>query len=74
MCVCDLNPGQKGFVHEIRGDMKLAKRLQALGCVEGTEILIKAVAPLGDPIVFNISGCDFAIRKKDARNIFIRGV
>ncbi|MBU5590509.1 ferrous iron transport protein A [Clostridium sp. MSJ-4] len=71
MCVCDLKIGQRGTVLSINGDEKLAKRLLALGCVEGTEILIKRSAPLGDPIVINFRGFDMAIRKTDARNIYI---
>ena len=52
--------------------MKLAKRLLALGCVEGTEIEIKKIAPFGDPIVVRFRGFDLAIRKSDAKNIFLK--
>ncbi len=72
MSVCDLKVGQRGIVMDIKGDAKLAKRLLALGCIEGTEIFIKRSAPLGDPIVINFRGFDMAIRKKDAKNIYIR--
>lgn len=72
MCVIDLVPGQKAFVDNIKGNEKLAKRLMALGCIEGTEISIKFAAPLGDPIVLNIRGFNLAIRKNDAKNIFIK--
>ncbi|WP_055667430.1 FeoA family protein [Desnuesiella massiliensis] len=72
MCICDLKIGQKGLVMNVQGNEKLAKRLLALGCIEGTEILIKRAAPLGDPIVVNFRGFDMAIRKNDAKNIIIR--
>lgn len=72
MCICDLKIGQKGLVMNVQGNEKLAKRLLALGCIEGTEILIKRAAPLGDPIVVNFRGFDMAIRKNDAKNILIR--
>lgn len=72
MCICDLMPGEKGYVHAIYGDEKLAKRLQALGCIEGTEISIKRTAPLGDPIIINLRGFNLALRKKDAKNIHIK--
>lgn len=72
MCICDLKIGQKGLVMNVQGNEKLAKRLLALGCIEGTEILIKRAAPLGDPIVVNFRGFDMAIRKSDAKNIIIR--
>ncbi|MDZ5001331.1 ferrous iron transport protein A [Clostridium perfringens] len=71
MSLCDLNLGEKAIIKSISGDDKLAKRLLALGCIEGTEIELKRVAPLGDPIIVNLRGFDLAIRKSDAKNIFL---
>ena len=71
MCICDLKLGEKGIINKINGDSKHAKRLSALGCIEGTEIELKRIAPLGDPIVLNLRGFDLAIRKKDAKNIYL---
>ncbi|MBE6048551.1 MAG: ferrous iron transport protein A [Clostridium sp.] len=67
----DLKIGENAVVKAVKGDEKLAKRLSALGCIEGTEIKLKRVAPLGDPIIINLRGFDLAIRKKDACNIFL---
>ena len=61
MCLCELELGEIGTINEIKGDSKLTKRLWALGCIEGTKIQLKRVAPF-----------DLAIRKKDAKNIFIQ--
>jgi ferrous iron transport protein A len=72
MSIYDLRPGQRAFVSSIVGDEKLAKRLLALGAIEGTEVSVKTAAPLGDPIIINFRGFDLAIRKKDARNIVVR--
>lgn len=72
MCLYDLKPGQQGYIDSISGDGKLAKRLLALGCIEGTPVKVKLTAPLGDPIIINFRGFDLAIRKKDAKNIRIR--
>ncbi|WP_142414714.1 FeoA family protein [Hathewaya massiliensis] len=74
MCICDLNLGQKALISHIQGNEKLMKRLQALGCIEGTEICLCAKAPLGDPLVINMRGFNIALRKNDAKNIFIREV
>ena len=49
MSLCDLKLGEKGKIHSIKGDLKLAKRLSALGLVEGTEVELKRVAPLVTP-------------------------
>jgi ferrous iron transport protein A len=74
MSLIDLNPGQNGIIEDILCDVKLSKRLQALGCIEGTEVFIKNKAPFGDPIIINIRGFDLAIRKKDARHISLKEI
>lgn len=74
MSICDLKLGQKGYIKNITGNEKLAKRLLALGCIEGTEVSLKTIAPLGDPIILNFRGFNLAIRKKDAKNISIEEV
>lgn len=74
MSIYDLKPGERAFVSNITGDEKLAKRLLALGAIEGTEVLVKATAPLGDPMLINFRGFDLAIRKKDAKNIVITNI
>ena len=53
MCICDLKLGEKAKIYEINGNDKLTKRLYALGLIQGTEIELKRVAPLGDPLVVN---------------------
>ena len=72
MFLSELKIGEIGIIDEIKGDSKLIKRLFALGCIEGTKIQLKRVAPLGDPIIVNLRGFDLAIRKKDAKKIFIQ--
>ncbi|MCM8711669.1 ferrous iron transport protein A [Clostridium sp. SYSU_GA19001] len=74
MSIYDLKPGQCAYVSDIIGDQKLAKRLLALGAIEGTEIKVKNTAPLGDPIIINFRGFDLAIRKKDAKNIVVNNI
>jgi ferrous iron transport protein A len=71
MSISDLKPGQKAFIKSIAGDEKLAKRLLALGCIEGTEVSLKTVAPLGDPLIVKLRGFSLAIRKRDAQHISI---
>lgn len=73
MSVFDLKMGEVGIIDSICGDHRLAKRLLALGFIEGTEVTVTTTAPLGDPIILNLRGFNLAIRKKDAKNIFIKG-
>lgn len=72
MSIVDLKPGQDAFIENIIGDEKLSKRLLALGCIQGTRIIFKTKAPLGDPIVINVRGFDLALRKRDAANIKVK--
>ena len=71
MCICDLKVGEKAKIYEINGNSKLSKRLYALGLIEGTEIELKRIAPLGDPIILNLRGSDLATRKKTATTIIL---
>lgn len=74
MSMNELKSGNIAIIKGISGDEKLAKRLLALGCIEGTEVRVKRTAPLGDPIVFSVRGFDLAIRKNDAKNIKVDSV
>ena len=74
MSICDLIPGEKAYIRSVEGNEKLVRRLLALGALEGTEVVLKTVAPFGDPLIINFRGFNLAIRKKDAKNIFIKGV
>lgn len=71
MCICDLKIGEKATIDGLLGDTKLNKRLSALGLIKGTEVELRRIAPLGDPIIINLRGFDLAIRKKDAKNIYL---
>ncbi|WP_443661937.1 FeoA family protein [Clostridium sp.] len=71
MSIYDLKPGDKALIQSVCGDEKFAKRLLALGFIEGTEVKLIATAPLGDPIIINLRGFNIAIRKNDAKNISI---
>lgn len=73
MSVFDLKPGQSAVIDMVGGDKRLSRRLKAMGFIEGTEVTVKTSAPFGDPIIINIRGFNLAIRKKDAKNIFIKG-
>ena len=72
MNVSDLQIGEKGIIDNIDGNEKLVKRLLALGCITNTEIQVKNIAPLGDPIIVRFRGFDLAIRKSDAKNIILK--
>ena len=57
------------IVVSLHTEVELARRLLELGITKGTSIQIRGKAPLGDPLMIIARGCQFAIRKKDAREI-----
>lgn len=67
-----LSIGSSGIVDYVFGENDFTKRLLALGCIEGTKITVKKVAPLGDPIIVNFRGFDIALRKREAEYIKIK--
>ena len=40
-----------------------------MGITKGTEIYVRKVAPLGDPVELNIRGYELSVRKDDAEII-----
>ncbi|HIE24738.1 MAG TPA: ferrous iron transport protein A [Anaerolineales bacterium] len=47
------------------------QRLMAMGLVKGESILVRRVAPLGDPVDFVIKGYDLSLRKTEAAKILV---
>lgn len=72
LSICDLNIGDQATISNIEGNEKLVKRLLSLGCIEGTSIELKRKAPFGDPLIITFRGFDIALRKNDAKYIFIK--
>ena len=42
---------------------------KGMGLIPGTEVMVRKVAPMGDPIEIHIRGYELTIRIEDARNI-----
>ena len=42
-----------------------------MGITKGTEIFVRKVAPLGDPIEITIRGYELSLRKLDAQMILV---
>lgn len=66
----ELKIGQKAKVLSVHLDKPEVRRhLLDMGITKGTEILIKKVAPMGDPVDIELRGYELCIRKEDMRNI-----
>ena len=40
-----------------------------MGLTKGTEVYVRKVAPLGDPVELTVRGYELSVRKGDAENI-----
>ena len=66
-----LRVGQKGIIRKLNCKGSLRQRLIAMGLVNGEMIMVKKVAPLGDPIEFSIKNYELSLRSNEAREVLI---
>ncbi len=66
-----LKPGERGVIKKISGEGAVKRRLMDMGVTKGADILVRKVAPLGDPIEVNIRGYELTFRKSEAENIVV---
>lgn len=67
----ELEVGQSGIVKKIDADGKIKRRLFDMGVTPNAEILLRKVAPLGDPIEVTIRGYELSLRKSEAQTILM---
>lgn len=65
----DAKVGDTVKVARINGAGALKRRIMDMGVTKGTEIYIRKVAPLGDPLEVTIRGYELSIRRADAKMI-----
>ncbi len=63
--------GQKGVVKKIAAERKIKRRLFDMGVTPNAEILLRKVAPLGDPIEVTIRGYELSIRRSEAETVLM---
>lgn len=61
--------GETVKVVKLNGTGALKRRIMDMGLTKGTEVYVRKVAPLGDPIELNVRGYELSIRKNEAENI-----
>ena len=65
----DAKVGQTLTVVRRNGTGPLKRRIMDMGITKGTEVYIRKVAPLGDPIETTVRGYELSIRRADAEMI-----
>lgn len=64
-----LSPGRRGRILAILGEPGLIQRLYELGLMEGHDVEVVAIAPLGDPLEIRSGGLRLSLRKAEAAGI-----
>lgn len=63
--------GETVKVVKLHGEGPIKRRIMDMGITKGVEILVRKVAPLGDPMELNVRGYELSVRKADAEMIEI---
>ena len=74
MTLDHLKPGQGGTITVVGGQGALRSRLLDMGLTPKTKVLVRKVAPMGDPIELFLRGYVLTIRAEDAAKIEIEEV
>lgn len=67
----DVKIGKSAKIIKVHGEGALRRRIMDMGLTKGTEVYIRKVAPLGDPLELNVRGYELSVRKADAELIEI---
>lgn len=65
----DIRVGSTTKVVRLHGEGATRRRILDMGLTPGVELLVRKVAPLGDPMELTVRGYELSVRKADAEMI-----
>lgn len=65
----DVPVGQSAKIVKIHGEGAVRRRIMDMGMTRGTDVTVRKVAPLGDPVEITVRGYELSIRKADAEMV-----
>ena len=68
----DVKIGEKAVVVKLHGEGAVKRRIMDMGITKNTEVYVRKVAPLGDPIEVMVRNYELSLRKADAEMIEVR--
>ena len=71
MTLNELKVGETAAITAVGGDGALRCRLLDMGLTPRTQVTLRKVAPMGDPIEIHIRGYELTLRVDDARQITV---
>lgn len=72
MTLGDAKVGTTVVVTKIEGDSAYKRRIMDMGITKGSELFIREVAPLGDPVEITVRGYELTVRKADAQCVEVK--
>ena len=72
MTLGDAKVGSTVVVTKIEGDRAYKRRIMDMGITKGSELYIRKVAPLGDPVEITVRGYELSVRKDDAQCVQVK--
>lgn len=67
----DAQVGETVTVAKLHGEGPVKRRIMDMGITKGTDIYVRKVAPLGDPIEVTVRGFELSLRKDEAQNVLV---
>lgn len=61
--------GKTVKVQKLNGEGPVKRRIMDMGITKGTEVFVRKVAPLGDPVEVTVRGYELSLWKADAEMI-----
>ena len=65
----DVAVGKSAVVLRLHGTGAVKRRMLDMGITRGTEIFVRKIAPLGDPLELTVRGYELSLRKADAATV-----
>ena len=65
----DTKPGETVTIVKLHGEGAVKRRIMDMGLTKGTEVYVRKVAPLGDPVELTVRGYELSLRRADAEMI-----
>ena len=62
----EVSVGQTVKVTKLTGEGPVKRRIMDMGITKGSQVYVRKVAPLGDPVEITIRGYELSLRKDDA--------
>lgn len=73
MTLGEAKVGSTVVITKVEGEGAYKRRIMDMGLTKGTQLYIRKVAPLGDPVEITVRGYELSVRKEDAKCVLVKG-